>query len=97
MFRVVIIVYSFSLLHGFLLYEYVTMYLTILQLMNVWVVFSGGLLQTMLLAAVMYMYVHFCGIVYPGVELLGLGLACASYCQIIFQSSSITYTLSSGI
>lgn len=59
----------------------------------------------MLLAAVVYMYVHFspmhmyvhfCGI-YPGEELLGLGLAYASYCQIIFQSSSITYTLISGI
>ena len=38
MFLVVIIAYSFSLLYGILLYEYVKMYLTILQLMDIWVV-----------------------------------------------------------
>ena len=38
MFLVVIIAYSFSLLYGILLYEYVKMYLTVLQLMDIWVV-----------------------------------------------------------
>lgn len=65
-YHIVIIVYSFSLLYGILLYEYARVYLIILQLMDVWVVFSGGLLQTVPLGAVLYvtLSVHVCALLW---------------------------------